>query len=128
MSALVKAKALSLHLNDLGVSQEPVENGCSRRDISEELPPILSRSIGRNQSGSRFVTAHEYLQEIFRSAWTELLHAEVFKNKKIDVGELIDKSFAVRLWLRLRQSPEPGRRHCERWLGNRPGWRRLQWR
>jgi hypothetical protein len=92
LDALVKAEAFALHLHDLGVSQEAVENRCGRRDVAEELPPVLSRSIRGDQGGSRLMASHEDLQKVFRSAWTELLHAEVFENKKVNVGELIDEA------------------------------------
>jgi len=91
LSALMKAKTLPLHLNDLGVRQKAVENGCGCRYISQELTPILSRSICSNQCGTRFVTAHEDLQEIFGGTGAELLHAEVLKDQKIDARELIDE-------------------------------------
>ncbi len=38
------------------------------------------------------MTAHEDLEKVFRSAWTELLHAEVLEDKKVDMGELIDEA------------------------------------
>jgi hypothetical protein len=92
LSALMKAKALPLHLNDLGVSQEPIKNGGGCRYVTQELPPILSRSICGNQCGTRFVTAHKDFEEIFGGTGAELLHAEVLKDKKIDARELIDES------------------------------------
>ena len=36
--------ALSLHLDDLGVREEAIEDGGRRRDVAEELAPVL-RSV-----------------------------------------------------------------------------------
>ena len=87
----MKTKALSLHLYDLGMSQEPVENGRGRRYVAKKLAPILGWSICSNQGRSGFVTAYEDLQEIFRGTGAKLLHAEVLEDQKIDARKLIDE-------------------------------------
>ncbi len=71
------------------------------------------------------MTAHEDLEKVLRGAWTELLHAEVFEHKQVDVGELIDEASPFACGFGFERSPEPGRRRYERSLDNRPGWRRL---
>ena len=50
VSAPVEAKAPSLHLNHLGMSQESVKNGCGCGNIAEKLSSILSWPIRGNQS------------------------------------------------------------------------------
>jgi len=92
---LVEAKALTLHLYHVGESQEAVEDSRGRRDIAEELPPILSRAIGCDERRRRFMATDKNLQEVLGSTGTELLHAEVLQHQQIDLRKALHESASL---------------------------------
>src|SRR5207342_3572710 len=61
------------------------------RDVAEEEPPILRRSIRRDEGGRRFMATHEDLEEVLGRIRAELLHAEVLEYQQVDACELLDQ-------------------------------------
>jgi hypothetical protein len=43
--ALMQPIAFALHLDDLSVCEEAIENRGRRRHVAEKLPPVLRRTI-----------------------------------------------------------------------------------
>ncbi len=95
--------ALDLHLDDLGVGEEPVEDGGRRGHIAEELPPVFRGPVGRDEGGDHFVTADEDLEHVFGRAGTELFHAEVLEHEQVHAGELFDEVASLPRGLRFEE-------------------------
>jgi hypothetical protein len=47
--ALMQPIALALHLDDLGVCEEAIEDRGRRQDVAQELPPVLRWAVRCNQ-------------------------------------------------------------------------------
>jgi hypothetical protein len=101
--ALPQSIALARHLDDDGVREEAIENRRCRRDVAEEDPPVLRRSIGRDERRRRFVPAHEDFQEVLGGVRSQLLHPEVLEHQEVDAGELLHKLAAGASGVGLRE-------------------------
>ena len=56
---------MALDLDDMGVVDEAIQDGCGRGDIAYEFPPFFQGAVGGHERGLRFVAAHDDLKEIF---------------------------------------------------------------
>ena len=54
--------------DDLGMMQEPVEDGGGGRHIADQLAPVLQRPIGGHHRGFGFVPPHDDLKQVFAGA------------------------------------------------------------
>ena len=61
----VQAVGFSGELNDLGVVEKAVQDGCGSGDVVDELTPFFNGAVGGHEGGAVFVTAHDQLQEYF---------------------------------------------------------------
>ena len=95
LHALVQSIALALHLNNLRVREEAIENRGRRGDVAEELPPVLRRPIRGNHCRGRFVPPDEDLEEVFGGGRPEPLHAEILEDEEIDRGEALHEVAAL---------------------------------
>ncbi len=75
--------AASADRDDFGMVQEPVENGGGAGDIPDQLAPIFQRPIAGHDCGTRFVAAHDDLEQVFARPLGQLLHAHVIDHQQI---------------------------------------------
>jgi hypothetical protein len=75
--------ASSFEGNDLGVVEEPVEDGGGAWDVTDELAPVFERSIAGHDGAFGLVASHDDLEEIFPAVLGELLHAHVVDDEEI---------------------------------------------
>lgn len=59
-----QAIALDGHLDDLGVREEAIQNGCRRGHVAEEDTPVLGGPVRGNDRGRGFVTPDEDFEQI----------------------------------------------------------------
>jgi hypothetical protein len=64
------------------VVQKPVEHRGNGGGVSEELPPVLDRSIRRKQGAGPLVSAHDQLKQVLTSAGWKLSHAKVIDDEE----------------------------------------------
>jgi hypothetical protein len=55
----MESVALTLERDDVGVSQEPIQDGGSRRDVAKELAPVFGEAIGRDDDRATFVATDD---------------------------------------------------------------------
>ena len=66
------------------VMEEAVEHGGHRSAVTEELSPVLHRTIGSQQGAGPLIAAHDDLQEVLGGGGGEFAHAEIIE---VDVAE-----------------------------------------
>ena len=79
------------------VMEQPIEERSDGGRVAEQLPPVVHRSVGRQECGRALVAAHDDLQEIFgRGVW-QLPHAQIINNQEWHGREIgqIDLARAV---------------------------------
>jgi hypothetical protein len=69
--------------DDLGVVEEPIEDGGGAWHIADELAPIFERSVTGHDGASGLVASHDDLEEVFSAVLGELLHAHVVDDEEI---------------------------------------------
>ena len=89
-----------------------------------KIAPVLGGSIGGDDGRAALVAADEDLEELLGGVGPELLHAEVFEDEQVDLGERLHERLASAGGLGLERSLERDRRRCGRGRGSRRGWRR----
>jgi len=78
-----EAEALALEGDDLGVVEEPVEDGGGAWHVADELAPIFEWSVAGHDGASGLVSPHDDLEEVFAAVPGELLHAHVVDDEEI---------------------------------------------
>jgi hypothetical protein len=75
--------ASSFEGDDLGVVEEPVEDGGGAWHVADELAPIFEWSVACHDGASGLVAPHDDLEEVFPAVLGELLHAHVIDDEEI---------------------------------------------
>lgn len=70
-SALGEAVAVAIHLKDVDVMGEAVEQGAGQAFRSEGLGPFIERQVAGNQRGAPFVALGDHLEEQFCPGFAE---------------------------------------------------------
>lgn len=76
-------KAPALEGDDLGMVEEPVEDGRGAWHITEELAPVFERAVAGHDGASELMPPHDDLEEVFAAVLGQLLHAHVINDEKI---------------------------------------------
>ena len=82
-TAVAKAIAWALHLDDLGVVEKAVQNGGGGRDIVQEFSPFLDRAVGSHEGGAVLVTAHNDLQKHLPGFGRQHLESHIIDEQQI---------------------------------------------
>ena len=64
------------------VMQQAIEERGDGGGVSEELAPIIDRTVRRQQRRRPFVAAHDQLEEVFGRRVRQLAHAEVIDDQQ----------------------------------------------
>ena len=67
LPAVVEAVAVAVHLQDMDVVGEPVQQRAGEAFRTEHLGPLIERQVGGDQDGAPLVALAEDLEEEFRS-------------------------------------------------------------
>ena len=68
--------------------EQAIEERGHRGRVAEELPPVINRTVRREQGGRPLVAAHDDLKQVFGGGVRELPHAEVINDEQGNAGEL----------------------------------------
>ena len=66
--------------------QESVQQGCDRRSVPQELPPVLDWAVGRQHGARPLVAPHDQFEQIFSGGVRQLAHSQVVDDKQRDLG------------------------------------------
>jgi hypothetical protein len=69
--------------DDLGVMQEPVEDGSGRRHVAQEFAPFFQRTVAGHDGGAVFIPAHDDLQQIFAGVLGQLFQTHVVNDDQV---------------------------------------------
>src|SRR5262245_37408911 len=75
---------------DVRVMEQSVEEPGDGGGVSEELAPVLDRTIRSDQGGRLLVSAHHELEQILGRRLRELAHPEVIDDEQRDGGDRRD--------------------------------------
>jgi len=97
----MEAVALALELDDVDAGEEAIEDRGRRGDIAEELAPVFGGPIGCDHDRSALVATDDDFEDLFRGVGSELLHAEIFEDEQVDLGQCLHERLALGGGLRL---------------------------
>jgi len=80
---VIEAVAASGHLNNFGVVEEAVQNGCGRRDVVEQFAPFFDGPIGGHEGGAILITAQDDLQEDLAGFGGQALESHVIHDEQV---------------------------------------------
>ncbi len=63
--------------------QKAVKDGTGRRHVTEQLAPVLDRTVAGDNGGAVFVAAHDHLQQIFAGVFGEFLEPHIINDQEI---------------------------------------------
>jgi hypothetical protein len=69
--------------DDLGVVQEPVDDGPGGGHIAEQFAPFFQWSVAGHDGGTVFVTAHDDFQQVFAGVFWQLFQAHVVNDDQV---------------------------------------------
>lgn len=75
--------ALALELQQMTSMHDAIEQRRDEGDITEQLRPVLDRSIGRDHGGELLVATHEHISEFVTGVARQLAKEQI-----VDDGEL----------------------------------------
>src|SRR5581483_5783534 len=78
-----EAVTSAVHLDDLGVMEKAVQNGCGGRDIVEELSPFFNGPVGGHERRSVFIASHDDLQKNFPGFGREYFESHIIDLQKV---------------------------------------------
>ena len=64
------------------------------RGVAEQLPPVIDRSVRRQECGRTLVAAHDDFQQIFRRRVRQLPHAQVIDDQERHGREISEARLA----------------------------------
>ena len=70
------------------MTQLPIEQGGDGGGVAEQLAPIVDGSIGRQQRGGPFVSAHDDLEQVLGGGVRQFAHPEVIDDQQRDGREV----------------------------------------
>jgi hypothetical protein len=74
---------------DLGVVQQPIQEGGDGGGVAEELAPVLDGAVRGDERGGPFIAPHDDLEEILGGGLWELSHGQIVDDEQgIVVGEV----------------------------------------
>ena len=80
--------AVAVHLQDVHVVGETVEQRAGEALRAEDLGPLIERQVGGDQDGAPFVALVEDLEEQFRSGAGQGDQAHLVDNQQVQAGQL----------------------------------------
>ena len=69
--------------DDLGMVQEPVNDGSGGGHVGKQLAPFLQRAVAGHDGGAVFVATHNDFQEVFAGVFGQLLEAHVVNDDQV---------------------------------------------
>jgi hypothetical protein len=69
--------------DDLGVMQEPVQDRRGRRNIADQLAPVLQGAVRGHHGGADLVPPHDDLEQVFAGPLGQLLHPKIIDDEQV---------------------------------------------
>ena len=88
LPAALEAVAVAVHLQDVDVVGEPVQQGSGEPLGSEDVGPLVEGEVGGDQDGAPFVALAEDLEEEFRAGGGQGHEAQLVDDEKPEAGQL----------------------------------------
>ena len=86
--AALEAVALAVHLQDVHVVGEPVQQRSGEAFRAEDFGPLVERQIGGHQDGAPLVALGEDLEEQFRPGAGQGHEAQLVDDQQVEAGQL----------------------------------------
>ena len=83
-----EAAAVAVHLQDMDVVGEPVQQRAGEAFRSEHLGPLVERQVGGDQDGAALVALPEDLEEQFRSGGGQGDEAQCVDDQQAEAGQI----------------------------------------
>ena len=81
---MAEAVAVAVHLQDVDVVGEPVQQRAGEAFRSEHLGPLVERQVGGDQDGTPLVALAEDLEEQFRSGGGQGDEAQLIDGQRVE--------------------------------------------
>ena len=85
---MAEAAAVAVHLQDMDVVGEPVQQRAGEAFRSEHLGPLVERQVGGDQDGAALVALPEDLEEQFRSGGGQGDEAQFVDDQQAEAGQI----------------------------------------
>ena len=85
---MAEAAAVAVHLQDVHVVGEPVQQCAGEAFRSEHLGPLVERQVGGDQDGAALVALPEDLEEQFRSGGGQGDEAQFVDDQQAEAGQI----------------------------------------
>ena len=85
---MAEAAAVAVHLQDMDVVGEPVQQRAGEAFRSEHLGPLVERQVGGDQDGAALVALPEDLEEQFRSGGGQGDEAQCVDDQQAEAGQI----------------------------------------
>ena len=88
LPAVAEAVAVAVHLQDMDVVGEPVQQHAGEAFRTEHLGPLIERQVGGDQDGAPLVALAEDLEEEFRSGGGQGHEAQFVDDQQSEAGQI----------------------------------------
>ena len=88
-AALLQPEAVAVHLQDVDVVGEPIEQGSCEAFGSEDFGPLLEGQVRGDQSGAAFIALAEHLEEQLGSGLGQRHEAQLIDDQQFIAGDLL---------------------------------------
>ena len=88
LPAVADAVAVAVHLQDMDVVGEPVQQRAGEAFRTEDLGPLIERQVGGDQDGAPLVALAEDLEEEFRAGGGQGDEAQFVDDQQAETGKL----------------------------------------
>ena len=88
LPAVAEAVAVAVHLQDMDVVGEPVQQRAGEAFRTEHLGPLIERQVGGDQDGAPLVALAEDLEEEFRSGGGQGDEAQFVDDQQSEAGQI----------------------------------------
>ena len=119
---MAEAAAVAVHLQDMDVVGEPVQQRAGEAFRSEHLGPLVERQVGGDQDGAALVALPEDLEEQFRSGGGQGDEAQCVDDQQAEAGQIPLQVEPPPLVPGFQRSALP-RRHGRDAPAGGPGWK-----
>ena len=89
LAATGEAEALAIHLEDVDVVGQPVEQGVGEAFGSEYRCPFIEWQIAGDQGAATFVTLAEHFEQQLGAHSCEVHIAELVEDQQFDRGQML---------------------------------------
>ena len=94
-AALFEAVAVAVHLQDVDMMGEPVEQSAGQAFGAEDLGPLLKRQIAGDQRGAAFVALAEDLEQQLGAGFRQRHEAQFIDDEQLVGGQLLLESSQI---------------------------------